>query len=576
MNLQHFWPVLRRWWWLPALVALLAVTSTYAVSSRLPRVYEARARLQVTPAQVSRGTPDYNAVVGAEGLTRTYAEMVRSRTVVEAALAAAGLDQLYEDASTRIAVTALRDTQLIEVRARADDPEDASKLANALADVFVRQVRDEVGARFATTRQALSDRLDQLAASNATLTERVSALRAAPASPGRDAELAQTESELTQLQPSYTAASDSYQNVLLAEVRDHDLLATVERATAPAAPAGPNTRLNVTLAALASLVVGLLLVLVIEALDDRVSSAGRLRLAADLAQLGSLARLSRATEFAANGHPASAADATHMRELFRSVLARLHVSSKQHPPQVLLVTACGAGAGATTVAIGLAQAAAEAGRTVLIDANLRRGAADEGPSEVGFASVLADPRQSAIEVLSPSGVPRLWLLPSGPPSPDPGALVASPRIAGQLAELREVAALIVIDAPHALASSQAALLARHADVTVLVVDARRTRTAELRRAATLLRETGAHVAGAVLNQVPSGSLSAYDYTARRQARTITRLLRLNRGGKRARSMPVFDASNELQADASRAPTPQAEPAPPAVPQGRAATEIANA
>jgi capsular exopolysaccharide synthesis family protein len=328
--------------------------------------------------------------------------------------------------------------------------------------------------------------------------------------------------------------------------------------------------LTVALAALAGVLVGLVLILLLEALDDRVSSVERLRSAADLAQVGSLARLSRASGFAAPGHPASDADAAHAREVFRSVLARLQVSANKQPPQVLLVTAGEAGAGATTVATGLAQAAAEAGRAVLIDADLCRPAPDERslPSEAGLASVLADPRQSAVEVLLPSGVPRLWLLPSGPPSPDPGALLAAPRVAELLADLREVAALVVIDAPPALASSDAALLARHADATVLVVDARRTRTAEVRRAATLLRETGAHLVGAVLNQVPAGSQAQYDYPARPRTRLITRLLRFGRHRKRTPAA--------AHADAPAVPTPGAEPAPAPAPQGLAATEGSHA
>ena len=70
MKGRYVWHALRRWWWLPALAALLAATTGYGISSRLPRVYEGRARLQVTPAQVSSRSTDYSTVLGAEGLTR--------------------------------------------------------------------------------------------------------------------------------------------------------------------------------------------------------------------------------------------------------------------------------------------------------------------------------------------------------------------------------------------------------------------------------------------------------------------------------------------------------------------------
>jgi capsular exopolysaccharide synthesis family protein len=534
VNVRHLWPVLRRWWWLPALAALLAAATSYGIASRLPRVYEGRARLQVTPAQVSPRNPDYNTVLGAEGLTRTYAEMLRTRAVVEAALQATGLGQQYEDALPRITVTALRDTQLIEIRARADDPEVASRLTNALADVFVQQIRDNQAARFAATKQALGQRLDQLATAVAGRSERVAALRAEPATTERDAELAQAESELAQLQPSYAAASQSYQDVVLAEVGDRDLLETVERATPAPTPVEPKVLLNVAVAALAALAVALGLVLLLAGLDDRVSSAERLRSAANLSPLGALPLVSPGTE-----HDAQAT------ELFRVLLARLCLEVKRQPLAVLLVTGCAAGAGTTTVATGIARAAAQAGRrVVLVDAHLRRPSLHARfavPADVGLASVLAERRQSAPEVLSPSGTPRLWLLPSGPPPPDPGRLLASARAGEQLAELAKRVELVVIDAAPALASNDAALLAAHADATLLVVDARRTHAPDVRHAAALLRETGGQVVGAVLNRVPPSSMPFHRDPAPREARLMAWILRFfGRGWPRGRiRVPTF-------------------------------------
>jgi capsular exopolysaccharide synthesis family protein len=520
---RYVWYALRRWWWLPALAGLLAATTSYDISSRLPRVYEGLARLQVTPAQVSSRSTDYNTVLGAEGLTRTYAEMLRTRSVVQAALGATSPGQRYEGALQSITVTALRDTQLIEVRAHAQSPELASQLANALADVFVQQLRAAQATRFAATRQALGLRLDQLATSIAARSERVAALQAEQPSAEREAALAQAESELAQLQPSYSAASQSYQNVLLAEVQDQDLLETVERATPAATPVAPRVLLNVALAGVAGLLVGLAVILLIEAVDDRVSSAERLRSAAGVCSLGTLALLPRGTALALqDGTLASGGNHAQVSEVFRSLLARLSVEAQDQPPGVLLVTGCAAGAGATLVAVGLARTAAQAGQqVVLVDANLRAACPTgwaNAPARVGLAAILSDARLSVPDVLRPSGVRDMWLLSGGAPPPDPGALLASRRMAERVRELRTHADLVVIDAPPALASNAAALLARHADATLLVVDTRRTHAAELKLAATLLRETGAHLVGAVLNRVPPRSVPYYDKPSPRRPR----------------------------------------------------------
>src|SRR5262249_12765879 len=457
-----------------------------------------------------------------------YAEMLRTRTVIEAALGATGIRLQYHDALPRITVTALRDTQLIEIRARADDPRVATELANALADTFVQQIRDDQAMRFAASKQALGQRLDQLAVAVAARGEHVTKLRTQPATAERDAELAQAESELAQVQPSYVAASQSYQDVMLAEVRDRDLLNTVERATPALSPVEPKAPLIVALAALAGLVLALGLVMLMEGLDDSVSSAERLRTAADLPRLGSLALLPPGTAFAPDASPDTAKPHAHATELFRSLLVRLRLESKEGCRlQVLLVTCCKAGAGTTTVATGLARTAAHAGRrVVLVDADLRPRSRNEWyelPADGGLASVLADTRLSAPRALFRSPVPGLWLLPSGPPPPDPTLLLGCRRAAEQLLELREVAELIVIDAAPTLATNDAALLAPYADATLLGVDARRTHAPEVRRAATLLRETGAHLVGALLNRVPSSSVPIHDYPAPRRTRPIGRL-----------------------------------------------------
>jgi tyrosine-protein kinase len=547
VKVRHLWLALRRRWWLPALAALVAATISYGVSSRLPRVYEGRARLQVSPAQVSQRSPDYSTVLGAEGLTRTYAEMLRTRAVIEGALGATGIKQQYQDALPRITVTALRDTQLIEIRAHADDPQVASELTNALADTFVQQIRDDQAMRFAASKQALGQRLDQLAVAVAARGEHVTVLRAKPATAEQDAELAQAESELAQVQPSYAAASQSYQDVLLAEARDRDLLDTVERATPALTPVEPKVPFNVALAALAGLVLALGLVVLMEGLDDGVSSAERLRSAADLPWLGSLALMPLGTPRAPDGRPDTTEPDAHATELFRSLLVRVE-AEEEHPLRVLLVTSCEAGAGTTTVATGLARTAAHAGRrVVLVDADLRNPSRNEWyelPADVGLASVLADARLSAPDVLFRSPVPGLWLLSSGPPPPDPTLLLASPRAAEQLRELREVAELVVIDATPSLATNDAALLAPHADATLLVVDARRTQAPEVRRAATLLRETGAHLVGAMLNRVPSSSIPFHDYPAPLWTRRIERLQTCTRVWARPLlRLPTLEAPN---------------------------------
>jgi Mrp family chromosome partitioning ATPase len=66
--------------------------------------------------------------------------------------------------------------------------------------------------------------------------------------------------------------------------------------------------------------------------------------------------------------------------------------------------------------------------------------------------------------------------------------------------LRERYALIVVDAPSLEESHLGLALARHSDATVVVVRAERTRRWRVRQLIELLRQTGAQLAGTVLNR----------------------------------------------------------------------------
>src|SRR5437764_14898172 len=89
----------RRWWWLCVAAALIATTASYLVSSQLPRVYEARATLLLTPGQTASGAADYNLVLAAERLATTYAQLLKTRPVLEAAIPAGNLDLTSDQVS---------------------------------------------------------------------------------------------------------------------------------------------------------------------------------------------------------------------------------------------------------------------------------------------------------------------------------------------------------------------------------------------------------------------------------------------------------------------------------------------
>jgi capsular exopolysaccharide synthesis family protein len=528
----QLWQFSRRWLWLFFLATFLTAAASFVVSTQLPKVYEGTAKLLVTPGQSASGVASYENVLTAERLTRTYSEVLKTRPVVEAATQETGIQLPYEAALALLDVKPLRDTQLIQVGARANDPELAARFANAVAAAFIQQTQASQSSRFAASKDNLGKQVDQLAADIAERSRRVDALRDAPASAARDSELARLQGELAQLQQSHATAVRSYEDVRVAEARGTDLLAVVEPASPSPHPVQPRVLLNVLLAALVGLMIGVGTAFLVEHLDDRLLSPERLSRFAGLNALGSVALLPQDAPRTVDRMPAAQPSpagygygygASHAAEAFRLLRANLQFVAIERPLRTLLVTSSDAGDGKSTTAANLAIVLAQAGqRVLLVDADLRRPSQHQVfdlPNRAGLTSLLLDEKLQAENAVARTRVQGLTLLPSGPLPPNPSELLASPRMRARLSELRELADLVIVDSPPVLPVSDPAILAGQADGTLLVVNAQRTRGQHAAHAVATLQQAGARLLGAVLNRTPRTGGSYYgSYAALSESR----------------------------------------------------------
>jgi capsular exopolysaccharide synthesis family protein len=190
-------------------------------------------------------------------------------------------------------------------------------------------------------------------------------------------------------------------------------------------------------------------------------------------------------------------------EQFRVLLGRLDRMAAKRPIRVVAVTSSGRGEGRTTLAANLAYAAAQDGRpTVLVDADLRRpGVASllELAPRAGVAEVLAGAAEVADAV---ARVGPLAVLGAGAVR-DATAALRSPRVPALLEALRGAYALVVLDAPPALAFADGDRLVAGADAALLVVRAGKTPRGVVKLA---LEALGDRAAGLVLNGVEPGAL----------------------------------------------------------------------
>ncbi|MHC4753742.1 MAG: exopolysaccharide transport family protein [Planctomycetota bacterium] len=183
--------------------------------------------------------------------------------------------------------------------------------------------------------------------------------------------------------------------------------------------------------------------------------------------------------------------------------------------KVLFVTSGMAGDGKTSVAINLALSfAAENNKVLLIDANFwrpvlhkafpRSGSGPESDetilSDMGLSTLLAG-RIEAGQLIRPSGTESLDIVNSGPMPPNTAELLGGSAMHRFIDYCRDRYDYVIIDGPPVLLVSEAKILAKQSDGTVLVFNAQATKRGAAQRTIRELREINAKIAGCVLFSV---------------------------------------------------------------------------
>ncbi|WP_434101672.1 CpsD/CapB family tyrosine-protein kinase [Methylocaldum gracile] len=174
----------------------------------------------------------------------------------------------------------------------------------------------------------------------------------------------------------------------------------------------------------------------------------------------------------------------------------------------LAVTSPNPQAGKTVAAINLALSLAlDVSQTVLlVDANLRHPSVHTAfgfTPQYGLSDYLLDDVPIERLLINPKGIGRFVVLPGHRPLPDASELLASPKMARLVDELkhRYPSRIVVFDLPH-LTTADALAFAPHVDAALLVLEAGRTTHAELEEALAHLNTTP--LLGTLLNKAEPG------------------------------------------------------------------------
>jgi capsular exopolysaccharide synthesis family protein len=219
-------------------------------------------------------------------------------------------------------------------------------------------------------------------------------------------------------------------------------------------------------------------------------------------------------------------------EAYRSIRASLHLGAIGSV-KTILVASPARGDGKSVTASNLAIAFAQAGeRTLLIDCDLREPVQHlifGATGEAGLTSVVAG-EVKLRNAVTQTKIPGLFLLPCGPVPTNPSELLTCKRFAQLLKALRHTFDRIVIDSPPLMRFADARIVAATSDVTLLVFRMNQSMRPLGALALDWLAKIGAHVVGAIANDVPSGQAERYYGSSAQYATQVHRLLPLAKLG----------------------------------------------
>jgi capsular exopolysaccharide synthesis family protein len=480
--------VWHRKWWVGA-IAVLGVAASLAFSLTAHKQYSATAQLLVQASFDANGLSGVQQQPVTQTDVQTELQLVTSASVQQAVR-----NQLKSTPAVSVSEVGL--TNVMAITAISRTPSEASLIANAWATAFV-QYQQAVASHSLTTAEA------QLRTQISSIEQQVQSFGKNP-----------TSAEAAALLNQEAVLKEQLAQMQVSGATDTGDVALVTPATTPTSPSSPKPAEDALLGLVAGLALGLGAAFVRDSFDDTLTSkeaterAGGAPVLAMTPLVPSWRRQSPLLVTVAEPNSPAA-------EAYRSLRTSLQFARQEQQLRSLVVTSPGAAEGKTATLANLGVVFAQAGeRVVLVSCDLRRpriGAFFGLDEQAGLTGVLLDERTLEETVLPVPGFDRLSLLPAGPVPPNPAELLDSARARDVFTRLRDQYDLVLIDSPPVLPVTDAAILSRLADATLMLAAAGQTRRSDLHRAVEKLDQVGATILGTVLNKVTRRTGRYYGY-----------------------------------------------------------------
>jgi len=141
IDVLHIVKSLWRRAWLIALCGLLAAIIGFLISAfAMAPTYSSHIKLYVNNSSFSLGNTNFSIsaseLTAAQSLVKTYGEILDSRSTLERVIDKSNIDYTWKELSQMITYEPSNNTEIMRVTVTSEDPYEASKIANTIAEVL--------------------------------------------------------------------------------------------------------------------------------------------------------------------------------------------------------------------------------------------------------------------------------------------------------------------------------------------------------------------------------------------------------------------------------------------------------
>jgi len=510
MELRDYMNVIRTRKWIIIQAIVIVTLTALAVSFLQPKSFEGSAQILIAEKGSSAALfgdllPSLSAQP--ERAMQTQVQLMQIRPIAEATIKKLDLQMTPESLLKRVTVTAVGQTNLVNITATDADAEKAALIANTVADEYVTSSRAAQRASLSEAADEVQKRLDQAKADILDLGKRIN----------NSGESDQLTAELQIATGTYTTLAEKLEQLRINQKLETGPGRVVSTAVPEADAVSPKPLRNTVLGFAVGIVFGLGMAFLYEYLDNTIKSTEEAErilgapvlgtVPADVFEKGQTRRLAIVES------PGSLT-----AEAYRVLRNSLDFINFQHDMHSILVTSAAPGEGKSTVAANLAAALAQAGKkVVLVSVDFRRPTTEQFfnvNNMIGLSDVLIG-THSLKAALQRPGDEQLLVMTAGKMPPNPSELLGSSKMKEVMKALEEWGDWVIIDTPPLLAVADAAAVARWSDGVLMVTQAGTSTREAGKKAVELLHQVGAKITGVIvwgLEESKSGS-SGYGYSS---------------------------------------------------------------